>query len=295
MAITKWIISAKPPQVIEHNIRLLKEYYTNHQHTYYKNLIHIHFTPTQTKDTRFIPSPTILSHIQISITECNPERDINVLTNTIQTQNELAHIYDDTGRYLTTIPTTRLKWLWHQYNKNTHNTHRLVPLTQTFEKKIVWLYQRYKHKTPKDPVKESHHTLPQPLLDSITKTFNITHSYFSSPITCSTHITQYYSPFTRDKIFGSLGTTFQYKWNGIGYAHPHNEGTAQQAIHWTRLAAKNDPNSITILIKPNINWYQNYTPHTGPFPDTHTITHFAADTITYNEPLNPQAASKPRT
>jgi hypothetical protein len=56
---------------------------------------------------------------------------------------------------------------------------------------------------------------------------------------------------------------------------------AQQAIHWARLAAKNDPNTFTILIIPDINWYQNYSPHTGPFPDTHTMTHFAADTITY--------------
>jgi hypothetical protein len=69
---------------------------------------------------------------------------------------------------------------------------------------------------------------------------------------------------------------------------------AQQAIHWARLAAKNDPNTFTILIIPDINWYQNYSPHTGPFPDTHTMTHFAADTITYVEPINPQIPTKLR-
>jgi hypothetical protein len=69
---------------------------------------------------------------------------------------------------------------------------------------------------------------------------------------------------------------------------------AQQAIHWARLAAKNNPDALTILVIPDINWYQNYSPHSGPFPDTHTIAHFAADTITYDEPINPQVPIKPR-
>jgi hypothetical protein len=68
----------------------------------------------------------------------------------------------------------------------------------------------------------------------------------------------------------------------------------QQAIHWARLAAKNDPDTLTILVIPDINWYQNYSPHTGLFPDTHTIAHFAADTIIYDEPINPQVPIKPR-
>ena len=68
----------------------------------------------------------------------------------------------------------------------------------------------------------------------------------------------------------------------------------QQAIHWARLAAKNDPNTITLLVIPDTNWYQNYSPHTGPFPDTHVLAHFTADTITYDEPTTPQITNKPR-
>jgi hypothetical protein len=34
--------------------------------------------------------------------------------------------------------------------------------------------------------------------------------------------------------------------------------------------------------------YQNFNPHSGPFPDTHIIAHFVADTITYEEPTIPQ-------
>ena len=67
-----------------------------------------------------------------------------------------------------------------------------------------------------------------------------------------------------------------------------------QAIHWARLAAKNDPNTITILVIPDNNWYQNFAPYNGPFPDTHVMTHFAADTITYEEPINPQSNKTPR-
>ena len=99
------------PLVLEHNIKLLKEYYTRQQHIYYKNIVHTHLTPTQTKDPRIIPPPTILPHTQISVTKCNPEKDIDTNESTIHIQNELTRIYENTGRHLITIPTTRLKWL----------------------------------------------------------------------------------------------------------------------------------------------------------------------------------------
>jgi hypothetical protein len=53
------------------------------------------------------------------------------------------------------------------------------------------------------------------------------------------------------------------------------------------MAAKNDPNTITILISHDTDWYHNFNPYIGPFPDTHIIAHFAADTITYEEPTIP--------
>ena len=136
--------------VIEHNIHLLKNYYTAYQHKYYSNIVKTHFTPEQTRDTRFIPPPTELPHTQISIIECNPEKDIATTTHTIQTQGTLTHIYDDTGRYLVTIPTLRLEWLWQQYHNASHNTHGVVPHTQPFETEVIWLYQRYKYKNSKN-------------------------------------------------------------------------------------------------------------------------------------------------
>ena len=137
------------PLVIAHNINLLKVYYTKQQHNHYKKLIHTHITPIQTKDPRFIPPPTITLHTQISVIKCNPEKDINTTKHTIQTQNEITHIYEDTGRHLITIPTTRLNWLWQQYNKDTYMTYGLIPPPQPFETEVVWLYQRYNSKIPK--------------------------------------------------------------------------------------------------------------------------------------------------
>ena len=78
------------------------------------------------------------------------------------------------------------------------------------------------------------HTLPTNIIDSLIITYNISHSYFSSPVTYSTKLSKFYYLFVRDKIFGVLGTAFQYKWEGIGYAHPHNEETIKQAIHWAK-------------------------------------------------------------
>ena len=92
------------------------------------------------------------------------------------------------------------------------------------------------------------------------------------------------------------GPAFNHKWTGNGYAHPHTESDSQQALHWARLAAQNNPDTITILITTDPNWYHNPTPHEGPFPDSHVITHFNADTVTYDEPtIPPELQIEPRT
>jgi hypothetical protein len=139
----------------------------------------------------------------------------------------------------------------------------------------MWLYQRYKLCTPiNDPLHSFHYTLPHPIMAFLHDTFSITHSYIFSPLTCSTSINSFFSPFPRDTIFGSLGTSFQYKWKGIGYVHPHTEKDLQHALHWARLASQHDPNTITILIIPNKNWYNNINPLQNLFPNTHILAHF---------------------
>ena len=160
---------------------------------------------------------------------------------------------------------------------------------------MIWLYQIYKYRIPKnDPLKLAQYTIPTPIFNFLTTSFNINHSYFSSPVTCPTQLSQFYSPFSRDKIFGSLEKAFDHKWKGIGYAHPNNATNLQHAIHWARLAAKKDPSTITILISPYTNWYQNFNPHSGLFPNTHIIAHFDADTITYEGHTIPLELNIPR-
>ena len=279
------------PNIIEHNTSLLQNYYFKKQHTFYRNIINANFTLEQNRDTRYIPPPLIIPLAHILINKCNSEKDTKVDTCIIQIQNDVAHIYEETRKYLITIPIYRLKWLWKKYTQSQNRPNGLIPLIQSFETKIVWLYQRYKYRIPKnDPLKYSHHSIPKILLDHITTSFNITHSYFSSPITCYTLIKEFYSSFSRDKIFGSIEHAFSYKWKGIGYAHPYNEKEAEITIHWARLAAKNDPNTITILTIPNNKWY----PHIRPFRDTHVIAHIPADTIIYEEPTILIEMNKPR-
>ena len=103
--------------VVQYNIALLGEYYTNRKHIYYTNMINAHFTPSQNKDTRYISPPLILPQVYISINECNPKNDINTNTHPIQTQNDIAHIYKKTSRHLIIIPKYTLEWLWKQYKK----------------------------------------------------------------------------------------------------------------------------------------------------------------------------------
>jgi hypothetical protein len=139
----------------------------------------------------------------------------------------------------------------------------------------------------KDPSTNAQYTLPLPILNYLTITFNLIHSYFSSPVTCPTNIYKYYSPFPRDIFFGSHGTSFQYQWKGLGLTHPHTNHDTQQAIHWARLVAHSNPHNITILITTDTQWYQNQTPHANPFLDTHFIAHFPLDTISYEESTIP--------
>jgi hypothetical protein len=43
-------------------------------------------------------------------------------------------------------------------------------------------------------------------------------------------------------------------------------------------------------------WYHNPNPHNGPFPNSHVITHFKADTIISKEPTIPlELRIEPRT
>ena len=119
-------------------------------------------------------------------------------------------------------PNPQTTMVMNQYHNNLQVPTNIEPSIQTFETEIVWLYQRYKYRIPKnDPLKLTQYTLPTPILDHVIDTSNIKHSYFSSPATCSTKINQFYSPFKWDQIFRPLGDAFDHKWSGNGIVHTH--------------------------------------------------------------------------
>jgi hypothetical protein len=217
------------PNITNHNLRLLKQFYVTQQHKHYQDIINKNFHQVQSKNTRYIQEPLQLPFVQIHLNECNPDTDINTTKPTIQIIHNKALIFTNKGNHLITIPKIRLEWLWNQYNTCSNAHHQLDPPCQTFETEVIWLYERYKYRIPKiDPLTKSHYTLPTEILDQIIALFNIKTSYFSSPVTCSTLVNTYYSPFQRDSIFGSKGTAFKHKWLDNGYAHPHNKENIQK-------------------------------------------------------------------
>jgi hypothetical protein len=281
------------PNITDHNLRLLKQFYLAKQHKHYQDIIAKNFHQLQSKDTRYIQEPLQLPLVQIQLSECNPDTDINIVEPTIKIIQDKALIFTNIGNHLITIPKQRLEWLWHQYNTNLNTQHQLDPPCQSFETEVIWLYERYKYRIPKtDFLKKSHFTLPTEILDQIITLFNITTSYFSSPVTCSTLVNTYYSPFQRDSIFGAKGTAFKHKWLGNGYAHPHNKENLQKAIHWPRLAAKENQDTINILTILDEEWTTNDAPYKTIFDDTHVIIHFPPDTITYTKPTIPPELNK---
>jgi hypothetical protein len=228
---TKKVFPHNKPNITEHNLRLLKQVYLTQQHKHYHDIIEKNFYQIQSKDTRHIHAPLQLPLVQIHLTKCNPDTDINTEEPTIQIIHDKALIFTNKGNHLITIPKNRLEWLWNQYNTNSNTHHQLDPPCQPFVTEVIWLYERYKYRIPKtNPLKRSHYTLPTEILDQILTVFNIKTSYFS-PVTCSTLVNTYYSPFQRDSIFGSRGIVFQHKWADNGYAYPHNKENIQKAIH----------------------------------------------------------------
>jgi hypothetical protein len=67
---------------------------------------------------------------------------------------------------------------------------RVTTLLQTFETEIIWLLYRYIRP------KNTQYSLHIPMLDHLITTFNITHTYFSSPLTCSTLLKTILLPFS---------------------------------------------------------------------------------------------------
>jgi hypothetical protein len=57
-----------------------------------------------------------MHNIKLDIRECNLDKDILATIPTIQTKGLNIHRFDDEGKLIHTIPTTRLQWLWTQYN-----------------------------------------------------------------------------------------------------------------------------------------------------------------------------------
>ena len=84
--------------ICNHNTNLLIHYYTERQHKHFSNIINAYFTTEQHRDTRYVTPTTIIPLAHISISECNPENDIETNSDTIQTQFDVAHIYEDNGQ-----------------------------------------------------------------------------------------------------------------------------------------------------------------------------------------------------
>ena len=124
---TNKIFPHKTPNISEHNLILLKQFYLTRQHKHYQNKFEQNFYQTQSKDTRYIHEPLQLPLVQINLNECNPNIDINAIKPTIQIIQDKALIYTNKGNHLITIPKARLEWLWNQYTTNSSTTQQLDP------------------------------------------------------------------------------------------------------------------------------------------------------------------------
>ena len=172
------------------------------------------------------------------------------------------------------------------HNNPQHLTNFLQPPPQDFETKILWLIQQYIIILPKKKPKtiqprNLHQTLHPEITKTLINSFKITHSYYSSPLTCPTQLTQYNSPHNRDIIFGSMGHTKSSRWTWIGLAFPTNHNTTLEAIHLARMATKEDARAITILIVNHKGWTTQQLP-LAENTDIHVMATIPPHTIHYD-------------
>ena len=90
------------PNIANHNLILLKQFYIAQQRKHYSNIIEINFSQIQSKDTRYVHGPLNLPLIQINLHECNLGKDIKTSQPTIQIIQDEAHIFTDFGNLLIT-------------------------------------------------------------------------------------------------------------------------------------------------------------------------------------------------
>ena len=115
---------------LEHNILCITQYH-NTQRTQRTTQMYANcLNHTQSKDNKYIHPPLKITSLQLSIQECNSDKDIQTNTPTIQIQEPEANIYDQRGNHITTITTERLQWLWTQFSHNI-NTQPLNSLHPT--------------------------------------------------------------------------------------------------------------------------------------------------------------------
>jgi hypothetical protein len=113
---TMWMTTDKvfphiKPNITNHNLILLKQFYLIQQQKYYSNTIGKKIHQPQSKDTRYVHEPLNLPLTQRNLNECNPDKDIKTTQPTIQIIHDEAYIFTDIGNLLITISKTRLEWL----------------------------------------------------------------------------------------------------------------------------------------------------------------------------------------
>jgi hypothetical protein len=82
-----------------------------------------------------------------------------------------------------------------------------------------------------------HHYIHFKITNHNIESFHISHSYFSSPVTCPLPLKRYNSLHQRDIIFGSQSQAFSSQWNGTEYAHHVGYQVTLGSIYWAKIVA----------------------------------------------------------
>lgn len=117
--------------IVNHNVNLLEQYYTLRQYKHFEKLAHQYFYIPQPHNFCFISLPLHLPLVKISISDCNPQKNILTHHHSIHIQQTLTHLYD------IIIPLSKFYWLWTQYHQTLPTLPILEPYTQSFTTELV--------------------------------------------------------------------------------------------------------------------------------------------------------------
>jgi ribonuclease HI len=173
---------------------------------------------------------------------------------------EMACVHNAAGHTVGMLSVSRMARLWVAYNSTLQHRPQLVDSLKPgrFEEEVAALLGRYKEggKVPgskRTVTLTNHWATPTAVYRMLQEHIpGLCKERFASPLNCHVGMTQYWSCFERDQLFGASYNAYSCQWEGISVANPEYDSKEMyKAVSWGVHSAKiaSEP-TLTLFVLP---------------------------------------------